>query len=62
MAWVWVGKSGNELLCSGKPTRYKESSWMMNPIYNDCVVIPKGSIKKLIGRELKWEDDCVELR
>lgn len=25
-------------------------------------VLPKGSIKKLIGRDLTWEDDPVELK
>ena len=25
------------------------------------VVLPKGSIKKLMGRELTWEDEPVEL-
>lgn len=26
------------------------------------VILPKGSIKKLIGRELTWEDEPVELK
>lgn len=26
------------------------------------VELPKGTIKKLIGRELKWEDEPVELK
>lgn len=38
-------------------------------LYNDpdeglqdiAVELPKGSIKKLIGRDLTWEDDAVEL-
>lgn len=28
----------------------------------DNVELPKGSIKKLIGRELSWEDEPVELK
>lgn len=28
----------------------------------DKMVLPKGSIKKLIGRELSWEDSPVELK
>ena len=27
-----------------------------------AIVIPKGSIKKLIGRDLSWEDNPVELK
>ncbi len=30
--------------------------------YNASVDLPKGSIKKLIGRDLTWEDEPVELR
>lgn len=29
---------------------------------NDFVTIPNGSIKKLIGRELSWSDEPVELK
>lgn len=28
---------------------------------NVSVILPKGSIKKLIGRDLTWEDEPVEL-
>ena len=28
----------------------------------DYMALPKGSIKKLIGRELSWEDEPVELK
>lgn len=31
-------------------------------LYDDWVSLPKGSIKKLIGRELSWEDEPVELK
>lgn len=27
-----------------------------------CIEIPQGSIKKLIGRELSWNDEPVELK
>lgn len=36
-----------------------------NPTYSGiggCVLIPHGSIKKLIGRELSWSDEPVELK
>ena len=32
-----------------------------NRVY-DYVELPKGSIKKLIGRELSWSDDPIELK
>ena len=28
----------------------------------ECIDLPKGSIKKLIGRELSWQDEPVELK
>lgn len=28
----------------------------------DVIELPKGSIKKLIGRELTWNDEPVELK
>lgn len=32
-------------------------------IFDSCAIgLPKGSIKKLIGRELTWEDEPVELK
>lgn len=30
--------------------------------YSMTLPLPKGSAKKLIGRELKWEDEPVELK
>ena len=30
--------------------------------YSDKILLPKGSIKKLIGRELSWSDEAVELK
>lgn len=29
---------------------------------SDTIELPKGSIKKLIGRELSWDDEPVELK
>ena len=62
MTWVCVGFNGEERICQSKPTRYDDRYWMMNPICNDSVGLPKGSIKKLIGRELSWNDEPVELK
>lgn len=30
--------------------------------FNRMVILPKGSIKKLIGRDLTWQDEPVELK
>ena len=33
-----------------------------DPLPEGCIILPKGSIKKLIGRDLTWKDDAVELK
>ena len=60
MAWVAVDKDGYEAIYLYKPDRGNEC-W--NP---NCVIaffgLPKGSIKKLIGKDLDWNDEPVELK
>ena len=74
MAWVCVGYSGEELVFVNKPHRrisknefffdendiYKHE-WIDDKYYG-CINLPKGSIKKLIGRELSWNNEPVELK
>ena len=35
--------------------------WFSSSLPNKFVELPKGSIKALIGRELSWSDEPVEL-
>jgi hypothetical protein len=56
MALVTVDKDGSEWIHSFYPTRAKVI-WFST----ECIKLPKGSIKKLIGRELNWSDEPVEL-
>ena len=60
MAWVAADSLGNELIFNRKPIRDK-LFWNVN-CYWEEVELPKGSIKKLIGRDLTWEDEPVELK
>lgn len=65
MAWVAVNADGKEFLFIKKPYRsgYEEYGYW-NSTYSGiggCILIPHGSIKKLIGRELTWEDEPIEL-
>ena len=62
-AWVAVDKNGAECICSTKPYRdWTDYMWCVGNIFNSCAIdLPKGSIKKLIGRNLTWEDESVEL-
>lgn len=66
MAWVAVDKDGIEAVFINKPIRRRETWWdeieLEDGCYDTEVCLPKGSIKKLIGRELTWEDNPVELK
>ena len=57
MAWVAVDKIGKELISRTEPFRVGDY-WIGYSIFH----LPKGSIKKLIGRELTWDDDAFEFK
>lgn len=57
MAWIVVTKIGGELISQTEPFRVGDY-WIGYSIFH----LPKGSIKKLIGRELSWNDKPVELK
>ena len=64
-AWLAVDYDGFEYIFASKPIRCKGSkSWQVDydRMLFDVVCLPKGSIKKLIGRELTWDDDAFELK
>ena len=63
MAWVAVDENDFEYVFNHKPIR--ENLYFDNDeSYYDsvCVKLPQGTIKKLIGRELTWNDEPVELK
>ena len=67
MAWVAVNKDGSERIFMQKPKRFAHGIWASThndyaTRFYDFVELPKGSIKKLIGKELSWEDEPVELK
>ena len=61
---------------ASKPIRNSEYDIFEDPVYESCdrqggrselhhysdIELPKGTIKKLIGHELTWEDEPVELK
>ena len=56
--WLAVDYDGIEKAFWHKPSKCeKHGEWR-----GDRMVLPKGSIKKLIGRELSWNDEPVELK
>ena len=60
MAWVAVDNNGAEYIYVVKPSR--ERDFFASDSGYDEILLPKGSIRKLIGRDLTWEDEPVELK
>ena len=65
MAWVAVDEDKSECVCDYKPQRFmsigdNRKAWDIDS--GDILSLPKGSIEKLIGRKLTWEDEPVELK
>lgn len=50
MAWVAVHKNGDEVIFDFEPYRWNDSFWVEDT--GDDIYLPKGTIKKLIGRDL----------
>ena len=67
MAWVAVDKTGEEVIYSIEPIRgtneIKRNTeiWVLHSIGEHYIYLPKGTIKKLIGKNLTWEDEPVEI-
>lgn len=61
MAWVSVNKSGFEVMFEEEPIR--DIIWCVNTSNHDCscIGLPEGTIEKLIGKKLTWEDEPVKL-
>ena len=76
MAWVAVDKNGKEVIFAFRPlrsdpnnslNRWEPEYWSDEDVsdYDNedtGISLPKGTIKKLIGRHLTWEDEPVELK
>ena len=71
MAFVEIKKDGKEIIFDYKnigDTNFnafrvsKELNKELKYVKTAEIILPKGSIEKLIGRKLTWEDDPVELK
>lgn len=76
MAWLAVEKNGLEVIFEEKPERNCQDMYWYRlvemPVYDESgpgedyfdygIALPKGSIKKLIDKDLTWEDEPVELK
>lgn len=64
MAWLAVYKDGTECICNTESYRdWVDFKWYIENLQeSNAVELPKGYIKKLIGKGLSWEDEPVELK
>ena len=64
MAWVAVDKDGAEHIFNDIPKRGYCVFLSINKYRVDIkrILLPKGTINKIIGHNLTWEDDPVELK
>ena len=60
MAWVAVNKNGGEVIFDFEPYRRHDFFWAKD--FGNDIYLPKGTIKKLIDRDLTWQDEPVELK
>ncbi len=56
MVWLCVEYDGKEFVSTSKPRK------MNNYYLGSGIKLPNGSIKKLIGKELTWNDTPIELK
>ena len=65
MAWVATDYNGTEAVFTNEPERIIYGTDFLDNEWYDrhgmYVNLPSGSIEKLIGRKLTWEDEPVEL-
>lgn len=70
MAWLAVNKDGSETISPSEPMKWADRWSDREDVcfesecgaVNMTLILPKGSIYKLIGRELTWKDKPVELK
>ena len=62
MVWLAVDKDRSEWIFNKKLIRSScDYFWIKTDSEWDMIRLPVGSIEKLIGRKLTWEDELVEI-
>lgn len=64
MAFLAVDSDNHEYIHTNRPIKRKffDGTYGLDSVGYMAVRLPKGTIKKLIGRDLTWDDDPVELK
>ncbi len=60
MAWLAILEDGLELIFQERPIK---DGIFWKPVDKNytVIILPDGTIEKIIGRKLTWEDDPVEI-
>jgi len=64
MAWLAVDKNGDELIFASEPRRDTDNDlWDSSDLSDEgnYVDLPIGTIEKLLGQVLTWDDEPVNL-
>lgn len=59
--WLAVDQDGEEWIYDILPER-KHNAWGIDRYMNNAMFIPQGTIEKIIGRALTWEDEPIEIK
>lgn len=58
MAWLATDDDKREWIYNSEPYR-DDDEWNEDDYY---IELPKGTIKKLIGKDLTWDDEPIEIK
>ena len=58
MAYLAVDCAGNEWIFPAKPKKDINGFWWMHEA--DSIKLPQGTIERLVGKKLTWDDDPYE--
>lgn len=63
MAYLAVDENGDEYIFQSEPKRYmKDGDWIPNYEYDrDYVLVPNGTIEKILNYKITWIDNPVEI-
>jgi len=58
---AWLCKDKVEKIFKDKPS-VEHNRWVGQTLFSDKIVLPEGTIKKIIGRDLTFLDEPVEIK
>ena len=62
MAWLAVDKNGTECIFSEMPHQYLRMNVWASDNDDDGINIPEGTIEKILGYKLTWDDEPIEIK